>query len=137
MPTNILIVGAGAIGAFYASRLALVPGLSVSVICRSNYKAVKANGFQVAVVDEPVHRHLGHAHQGRDLGHGEEAHSGEVASDRGDSPGLGLVRHRLTHLCPARSAQRSVSGTSVSVVVGGAPAIARVSTSVPTRRAGS
>lgn len=47
MPVNILIVGAGAIGAFYASRLALVPGTSVSVICRSNYKAVKANGFQV------------------------------------------------------------------------------------------
>ncbi|KAF2629023.1 2-dehydropantoate 2-reductase [Macroventuria anomochaeta] len=47
MPTNILIVGAGAIGAFYASRLALVPGLSVSVICRSNYKAVRANGFQI------------------------------------------------------------------------------------------
>ncbi|KAJ4337683.1 hypothetical protein N0V95_008264 [Ascochyta clinopodiicola] len=47
MPTNVLIVGAGAIGAFYASRLALVPGLSVSVICRSNYKAVKANGFQI------------------------------------------------------------------------------------------
>lgn len=47
MPTNILIVGAGAIGAFYASRLALVPGLSVSVICRSNYKAVKADGFKV------------------------------------------------------------------------------------------
>jgi 2-dehydropantoate 2-reductase len=47
MPTNILIVGAGAIGAFYASRLALVPSLSVSVICRSNYKAVKASGFQV------------------------------------------------------------------------------------------
>ena len=47
MPTNILIVGAGAIGAFYASRLALVPGLSVSVICRSNYKAVAANGFQI------------------------------------------------------------------------------------------
>lgn len=47
MPTNILIVGAGAIGAFYASRLALVPGLSVSVICRSNYSAVKAHGFQI------------------------------------------------------------------------------------------
>lgn len=47
MPTNILIVGAGAIGAFYASRLALVSDLSVSVICRSNYKAVKANGFQI------------------------------------------------------------------------------------------
>ncbi|KAF1361407.1 2-dehydropantoate 2-reductase [Lizonia empirigonia] len=47
MPTNILIVGAGAIGAFYASRLAVVPGISVSVICRSNCKAVKANGFQI------------------------------------------------------------------------------------------
>jgi 2-dehydropantoate 2-reductase len=47
MPVNILIVGAGAIGAFYASRLAVVSGTSVSVICRSNYKAVKANGFQV------------------------------------------------------------------------------------------
>jgi 2-dehydropantoate 2-reductase len=47
MPTNILIVGAGAIGAFYASRLALVPGLSVSVICRSNFKAVKESGFKV------------------------------------------------------------------------------------------
>ena len=47
MPVNILIVGAGAIGAFYASRLAVISGTSVSVICRSNYKAVKANGFQV------------------------------------------------------------------------------------------
>ncbi|KAI4927198.1 uncharacterized protein J4E92_006364 [Alternaria infectoria] len=47
MSASVLIVGAGAIGAFYASRLALVPGTSVSVICRSNYKAVKANGFQV------------------------------------------------------------------------------------------
>lgn len=47
MPTEILIVGAGAIGAFYASRLALVPDVSVSVICRSNYAAVAANGFQV------------------------------------------------------------------------------------------
>jgi 2-dehydropantoate 2-reductase len=47
MPVNILVVGAGAIGAFYASRLAVVQSASVSVICRSNYKAVKANGFQV------------------------------------------------------------------------------------------
>lgn len=47
MPTEILIVGAGAIGAFYASRLAFVPDVSVSVICRSNYSAVAANGFQV------------------------------------------------------------------------------------------
>ena len=47
MPVEILIVGAGAIGAFYASRLAPAPSTSVSVICRSNYKAVKANGFQI------------------------------------------------------------------------------------------
>ncbi|KAF2127570.1 2-dehydropantoate 2-reductase [Dothidotthia symphoricarpi CBS 119687] len=47
MPTSILIVGAGAIGAFYASRLAVVPDIQVSVICRSNYSAVKAHGFRV------------------------------------------------------------------------------------------
>ncbi|KAF2683916.1 2-dehydropantoate 2-reductase [Lentithecium fluviatile CBS 122367] len=47
MPVEILIVGAGAIGAFYASRLAQVPGIHVSVICRSNYSAVKAHGFRV------------------------------------------------------------------------------------------
>jgi 2-dehydropantoate 2-reductase len=47
MPVSILIVGAGAIGAFYASRLALVSGVSVSVICRSNYSAVKAHGFKI------------------------------------------------------------------------------------------
>jgi len=47
MPTNILIVGAGAVGAFYASRLALAPSTSVSVICRSNYSAVSKSGFQI------------------------------------------------------------------------------------------
>jgi 2-dehydropantoate 2-reductase len=47
MSTKILIVGAGAVGAFYASRLAQVRGAEVSVVCRSNYKAVAANGFQV------------------------------------------------------------------------------------------
>ncbi|TVY59722.1 Uncharacterized protein LSUE1_G008103 [Lachnellula suecica] len=47
MTINILIVGAGAIGAFYASRLAQVPDVQVSVICRSNYKAVSSNGFSV------------------------------------------------------------------------------------------
>lgn len=47
MTINILIVGAGAIGAFYASRLALIPCTAVSVICRSNYRAVKTNGFRV------------------------------------------------------------------------------------------
>jgi 2-dehydropantoate 2-reductase len=47
MPTQILIVGAGAIGAFYASRLATVPDVAVSVICRSNYSAVKSHGFRI------------------------------------------------------------------------------------------
>ncbi|KAF2187976.1 2-dehydropantoate 2-reductase [Zopfia rhizophila CBS 207.26] len=47
MSTEILIIGAGAIGAFYASRLAQVPDTHVSVICRSNYSAVKVSGFSV------------------------------------------------------------------------------------------
>jgi len=48
MTVNILIVGAGAVGAFYASRIALVPETQVSVVCRSNYKAVKADGFSIS-----------------------------------------------------------------------------------------
>lgn len=44
---NVLIVGAGAVGAFYASRLAQVPNVQVSLICRSNYQAVKTNGFSI------------------------------------------------------------------------------------------
>jgi 2-dehydropantoate 2-reductase len=47
MSMNVLIVGAGAVGAFYGSRLATARGVLVSALCRSNYKAVKANGFQV------------------------------------------------------------------------------------------
>ncbi|EME84535.1 uncharacterized protein MYCFIDRAFT_152754 [Pseudocercospora fijiensis CIRAD86] len=47
MPTRILIVGAGAIGAFYGSRLATASNTLVSALCRSNFKAVKANGFNV------------------------------------------------------------------------------------------
>lgn len=47
MPNNILVVGAGAVGAFYASRLAQNTDVSVSVICRSNYSAVKAHGFSI------------------------------------------------------------------------------------------
>lgn len=47
MPTRVLLVGAGAIGAFYGSRLASVPNTTVSALCRSNFKAVKANGFRV------------------------------------------------------------------------------------------
>jgi 2-dehydropantoate 2-reductase len=47
MTHNILIVGAGAIGAFYGSRLAQGKDVQVSVVCRSNYGAVKENGFTV------------------------------------------------------------------------------------------
>lgn len=47
MTSSVLIFGAGAIGAFYGSRLALIPSLRVSVVCRSNFKAVKEGGFNV------------------------------------------------------------------------------------------
>lgn len=47
MPTRVLLVGAGAIGAFFGSRLATVPHVLVSALCRSNYQAVHDNGFQV------------------------------------------------------------------------------------------
>ncbi|TKA51404.1 hypothetical protein B0A49_13247 [Cryomyces minteri] len=47
MTVSVLIVGAGAVGAFYASRLALAPATRVAAVCRSNYKAVAANGFSV------------------------------------------------------------------------------------------
>jgi 2-dehydropantoate 2-reductase len=47
MPTRILVVGAGAIGAFFGSRLATLPQVLVSALCRSNYKVVNSNGFKV------------------------------------------------------------------------------------------
>lgn len=47
MSSEILVVGAGAIGAFYGSRLAQIANAKVSVICRSNYNAVKSQGFHV------------------------------------------------------------------------------------------
>ncbi|KAK3058716.1 hypothetical protein LTR09_000281 [Extremus antarcticus] len=47
MPTRILIVGAGAIGAFFGSRLATVPQVLISALCRSNYNAVKKGGFKI------------------------------------------------------------------------------------------
>jgi 2-dehydropantoate 2-reductase len=47
MAIKILVVGAGAVGAFYGSRLAVAPNTEVSVICRSNYKAVSESGFSV------------------------------------------------------------------------------------------
>lgn len=49
-PVHVLIAGAGAIGAFYGSRLhqpESQPAVLVSVACRSNYDAVKRNGFDM------------------------------------------------------------------------------------------
>jgi 2-dehydropantoate 2-reductase len=44
MPPNILVHGSGAIGAIYIYLL-LRAGCSVTAVCRSNYTAVKTNGF--------------------------------------------------------------------------------------------
>ena len=47
MPTRILLIGAGAIGAFFGSRLATAAQVLVSALCRSNYAAVKSEGFKI------------------------------------------------------------------------------------------
>ncbi|OAV93900.1 hypothetical protein PTTG_04397 [Puccinia triticina 1-1 BBBD Race 1] len=45
---RILIVGTGAVGAFYGSRLHRPEeGVKVSFVCRSNYEEVKANGIEI------------------------------------------------------------------------------------------
>lgn len=46
-PKQVLVVGAGAIGAFFAARLASVPGIKVSTLCRSNFSAIKSSGIKV------------------------------------------------------------------------------------------
>ncbi|KAG8753618.1 hypothetical protein FRC14_005877 [Serendipita sp. 396] len=47
-PIRILIVGAGAVGLFYSSRLHQPQNnVFVSLVCRSNYKAIKANGVKL------------------------------------------------------------------------------------------
>ncbi|KAI9697474.1 MAG: hypothetical protein M1820_007809 [Bogoriella megaspora] len=47
MATQVLVIGAGAVGAFYGSRLALASDAKVAVVCRSNYNAVQEDGFSV------------------------------------------------------------------------------------------
>lgn len=47
---HVLIAGAGAVGSFYGSRVHrpdAQPPVQVSVVCRSNYEAVKRNGFDM------------------------------------------------------------------------------------------
>jgi len=46
MTSEVLIFGAGAVGAFYGSRIAQTSP-KVSVVCRSNFAAVKKNGFSL------------------------------------------------------------------------------------------
>ncbi|KAN0062727.1 hypothetical protein ACQY0O_004922 [Thecaphora frezii] len=47
-PLHILVVGAGAVGCFYASRLHdPTNNVLVSLVCRSNYKAIAANGVEL------------------------------------------------------------------------------------------
>jgi len=41
------LVGAGAVGCFYASRIHNEPYILVSLVCRSNYAAIKANGVSL------------------------------------------------------------------------------------------
>jgi 2-dehydropantoate 2-reductase len=43
---TVLVVGAGAIGAFYGSALAR-QGAAVSVVCRSDYEAVERDGYDI------------------------------------------------------------------------------------------
>ena len=48
--SNILIIGAGGVGAYFGGRLAQ-GGTSVSVVCRSDYKFVKRNGFDITSIN--------------------------------------------------------------------------------------
>ncbi|KAJ3259820.1 hypothetical protein HK103_001711 [Boothiomyces macroporosus] len=51
---NILVVGAGAVGCKYASHFQH-SGNTVSLVCRSNYKVVKANGVKLETPDGNSH----------------------------------------------------------------------------------
>ena len=46
MTTKVLIIGTGAIGAFYGALLAKA-GAEVAVVCRSDYEQVKQHGFSI------------------------------------------------------------------------------------------
>ena len=48
MTVEILIFGAGAVGAFYGSRLARAKAMKVSAVCRSNYNVVREHGFSIS-----------------------------------------------------------------------------------------
>ena len=48
---NILIFGAGAIGAYFGGRLAQSGCANVAAVCRSDYEAVKNHGFKIKSID--------------------------------------------------------------------------------------
>jgi 2-dehydropantoate 2-reductase len=60
MNPSILVVGAGAIGAFFGSALAR-QGAAVSVVCRSDYDAVKQGGYDIRSPLLGDHRFQPHA----------------------------------------------------------------------------
>ncbi|KAJ3267817.1 hypothetical protein HK104_005601, partial [Borealophlyctis nickersoniae] len=52
LPVHLLVVGGGAIGAFYGSRMHQPSNnVFVSVVCRSNYHEVSASGFTMDTKD--------------------------------------------------------------------------------------
>jgi 2-dehydropantoate 2-reductase len=57
---NILIIGAGAVGAFYGSALAR-QSARLSVVCRSDYEAVKRDGYDITSPLLGDHRFRPHA----------------------------------------------------------------------------
>ncbi|MBN1653187.1 MAG: 2-dehydropantoate 2-reductase [Deltaproteobacteria bacterium] len=62
---NVLVVGAGAVGSLYGGKLAQV-GSRVSVLCRSDYEAVKAGG--IAIISHWGDFHFSPDRVVRDLG---------------------------------------------------------------------
>ncbi len=46
-PCEILVVGAGAVGGYFSSHLANQDNVRVSLVCRSDYDAVKSRGYEI------------------------------------------------------------------------------------------
>lgn len=50
-PSNVLVVGSGGVGTIMAYNLQLSGKATVSCVLRSNYEAVKVNGFDIDSCD--------------------------------------------------------------------------------------
>ncbi|MEM7180531.1 MAG: 2-dehydropantoate 2-reductase [Spirochaetota bacterium] len=55
--TKVLFVGSGAVGSFYASVLDFLPGVEVSLFCRSDYETIRQKGIRVESVLRNRHFH--------------------------------------------------------------------------------